>query len=247
MSAHCLAEDAAKSTPNAPIDAGSDINYEQQVRAVALRVAAQEREKKAAERLAAQKKSPTSVTPFKIFKYRKDGAVMFADSAPLKTQYQVIIYNSCFACSASSNVDWYTTKLYVTEFTDTIFQAAQQYSVDPAFIRAVIHAESAFNPLARSRKGAVGLMQLMPDTARDMGVSDVSNPAQNIRGGVKYLAHLLQTFSGNEILAAAAYNAGPTAVTNNGGIPPYEETQTYVKRVKILFDRYKNLKTLANN
>ena len=156
-----------------------------------------------------------------------------------------MIYNSCYACSISSNVDWYRTRLFLTEFNDTIAMAAQTYNVDVGFIRAIIHAESAFNPLARSRKGAMGLMQLMPGTAKDMGVSDTTDPEQNIKGGVKYLAGLLQTFKGNETLAAAAYNAGAGAVTRHGGIPPYEETQTYVKRVKILTDRYKNQKQLA--
>jgi soluble lytic murein transglycosylase-like protein len=135
----------------------------------------------------------------------------------------------------------------LAEFGDLISKAANQYSVDPALIRAIIHAESAFNPLARSRVGAMGLMQLMPETARDLGVLDRTNPAQNINGGVKYLAQLMQTFNGNEALVAAAYNAGPTAVVSNGGIPPYEETKTYVKRVKILYERYKNQKVFAKN
>lgn len=185
--------------------------------------------------------------PLRIFKYRKNGTVVFADSAPSKTYYEVIVYNSCYACNVHSKVDWRSTRLYLTEFSDPISQASRQYNVEEAFIRAIIHAESAFNPLARSRKGAMGLMQLMPTTAQDMGVRDATSPIQNIQGGVKYLAYLLQTFNGNQILAAAAYNAGPGAVTRHGGIPPYEETQTYVKRVKILSDRYKNQKILATN
>lgn|GEM_PF-373516 len=184
---------------------------------------------------------------FKIFKYKKDGAVIFADSVPYKTKYEVIVYNSCYACSITSSVNWYNTRLRLSEFADAINLAAKQYGVNPGFVRAIIHAESAFNPMARSRKGAMGLMQLMPGTAKDMGVMDLTNPEQNIKGGVKYLAGLLQTFSGNETLAAAAYNAGPGAVARYGGIPPYEETQTYVKRVKILADRYKNQPQLAVN
>lgn len=185
--------------------------------------------------------------PLRIFKYRKNGTVVFADSAPFKTHYEVIVYNSCYACTVNSKVDWRSTRLYLNEFRDPIAQASRQYNVEEAFIRAIIHAESAFNPLARSRKGAMGLMQLMPNTAQDMGVRDASSPIQNIQGGVKYLAYLLGKFNGNQILVAAAYNAGPGAVTRHGGIPPYEETQTYVKRVKILSDRYKNQKILATN
>lgn len=223
-------------------------DFEQQVRDVAARTAAEARAKKAEER-AARINAPaaSSGEALRVFKYRKGESVVFADSAPYKTRYEVIVYNSCYACAITSSIDWFNTRLHLTEFSDTIAQAARMYQVDPAFIRAVIHAESAFNPLARSRKGAMGLMQLMPDTARDMGVSDSTNPAQNIQGGVKYLAFLLQTFNGNQMLATAAYNAGPGAVTRHGGIPPFEETQTYVKRVKILFDRYKNQKVLANN
>jgi soluble lytic murein transglycosylase-like protein len=192
-------------------------------------------------------KPPEVGSAFRIFKYKKDGATIFADSVPYKTKYEVIVYNSCYACSITSSVNWYNTRLRLSEFADTINVVSKQYGVNPGFVRAIIHAESAFNPMARSRKGAMGLMQLMPGTAKDMGVMDLTNPEQNIKGGVRYLAGLLKTFSGNETLAAAAYNAGPGAVTRYGGIPPYEETQTYVKRVKILADRYKNQPQLAVN
>lgn len=227
------------------------VDFEKQVREVAEKTAADARAKKEQDRIerakAASNQSSADGSGLRVFKYKKDGATMFSDSVPYKTQYEVVIYNSCYACSLTSNVNWYNTRLHLTEFSDTIGIAAKQYGVDAGFIRAIIHAESAFNPLARSRKGAMGLMQLMPGTAKDMGVAETANPEQNIKGGVKYLAALLQTFSGNEMLAAAAYNAGPGAVTRYGGIPPYEETQTYVKRVKILADRYKNQKQVAAN
>lgn len=235
----------AEETP-ATLTTNAVRDYEKQVREVAEKTAAEQKAKREQERLS-QSNSSNSGEPFKFFKYRKGGATVFSDSAPYKTKYEVVVYNSCYACAIVSNVDWFSTKLFLNEFSDVIAQASNQYGVDPAFVRAVIHAESAFNPLARSRKGAMGLMQLMPDTAQDMGVKDTANPEQNIRGGVKYLAGLLRTFNGNATLAAAAYNAGPSAVTKHGGIPPYEETQTYVKRVKILYDRYKNQKVLAKN
>lgn len=115
---------------------------------------------------------------------------------------------------------------------------ARRHSVDPALVKAVIHAESAFNTFARSPKGAQGLMQLMPDTARMLGVTKPYTPEDNIGGGVRYLAQLLRNYQGNVTLALAAYNAGPEAVRKHGGIPPYPETRQYVTRVLSLKSRY---------
>lgn len=262
MTGYCIAAESVGSTT----EVASIADYEKQVREVAERTAAEAKAKKDQERLErakvvnsralntpslnsreASSTAAANVESFRVFKFKKDGVTKFTDSVPYKTKYEVVIYNSCYACSIASNVDWYKTRLHLTEFSDTISIAAQAHQVDVGFIRAIIHAESAFNPLARSRKGAMGLMQLMPGTAKDMGVFDTTDPEQNIRGGVKYLAGLLRTFNGNEALAAAAYNSGAGAVTRYGGIPPYEETQTYVKRVKILAERYKNQKQLAVN
>ncbi len=175
----------------------------------------------------------------RIYKYvNKDGVISFSDRAPMRTRYEVVTY-SCYACNPRSKIDWYTTRLYLEAFDLPIRSAARKYAVDPALVRAVIHAESAFKPDAVSRKGAVGLMQLMPDTAKDMGVEDSTSPPQNIEGGVKYLAWLLDQNNGNVTLATAAYNAGPGAVRRHQGIPPFAETQTYVRRVKILHERYR--------
>jgi len=181
----------------------------------------------------------TSVT---VFKYtNRSGVTSFSDRAPGNTRYEVIQYSlTCYACNLKSTVDWYTIPLQLHAFRDTIKTAASKYGVDPALVRAVIHAESAFRPKAKSKKGALGLMQLMPATARDMGVVNPLSPEENIHGGVRYLAWLLEKNSGNTLLATAAYNAGPGAVKRFNGIPPYEETRTYVKRVKILHNRYKN-------
>ncbi len=125
-----------------------------------------------------------------------------------------------------------TTGSRSEQFDDLIEQNATAHGVSPHLVRAVIQQESAFNPLARSHKGAMGLMQLMPDTAAELGVLNPYNPAENIRGGVTYLKGLLGEFAQNVELALAAYNAGPTAVQRYGTIPPYRETRNYVARIK---------------
>ena len=181
---------------------------------------------------------PASV---KVFKYtNRSGTPSFSDRAPADLKYRVIeVTLSCYACNLRSKVDWHSTPLHLEAFRGTINTAASSYGVDPALVRAVIHAESAFKPNAKSRMGALGLMQLMPGTASDMGVADPLSPEENIHGGVRYLAWLLQKNNGNTVLATAAYNAGPAAVERHNGIPPYEETETYVRRVKILHGRYR--------
>ena len=177
----------------------------------------------------------------KVYKYTdRSGATSFSDRAPAKQDYQVVtVLLSCYACNPRSTVDWHNTPLHLSAFKTSIDAAAKDFGIDPALVRAVIHAESAFQPNARSRVGALGLMQLMPDTASDMGVSNPLSPEENIQGGVRYLAWLLEKTRGNTTLATAAYNAGPGAVERHNGIPPYAETQTYVKRVRILHARYR--------
>ena len=145
---------------------------------------------------------------------------------------------TCAACDVHSKIDWNSVALNITSYGDAISSASTEFGVDEALLRAIIHAESAFNPRALSVAGAQGLMQLIPGTARDMGVLDAFDANQNIRGGARYLAMLLRNFNGNERLAAAAYNAGPGAVQKYNGVPPYDETQVYVERVGMLRKRY---------
>ena len=119
-----------------------------------------------------------------------------------------------------------------TQYDELIAQHASRHALSPDFVRAVIQAESAFNPRARSIKGAMGLMQLMPSMAADYQVTDAYDPAQNIRAGVAYLKSLLTRFNDDQSLALAAYNAGPGAVEKYGRtVPPYRETRAYVARI----------------
>lgn len=116
-------------------------------------------------------------------------------------------------------------------YAEEISDAANRYGVNPDLVQSVIRVESAFNPSAVSRKGARGLMQLMPQTASSLGVRDSFNPGQNIDGGVRHLRNLIDRYGGNLPLALAAYNAGAQAVDWYRGIPPYPETQLYVRRI----------------
>ncbi|MFQ5697905.1 MAG: transglycosylase SLT domain-containing protein [Myxococcota bacterium] len=119
-----------------------------------------------------------------------------------------------------------------------IARAGARNRVSPALVKAVVHAESNFDRRAISRKGARGLMQLMPRTARSLGVSDPFDARQNIYAGSRYLRELIGRYSGNLRLALAAYNAGPGAVGRHSGVPPYRETRGYVRRVLTLYRRY---------
>ena len=125
------------------------------------------------------------------------------------------------------------------EINELIDKYADKNGLDSDFVKAVINQESGFNPNATSRCGAMGLMQLMPYTAEGLGVTNAYDAEQNIMGGTKYLKGLMDRFDNNKSLALAAYNAGPNAVKKYGGIPPYAETQNYVKKVLSNYDRMK--------
>ena len=184
-----------------------------------------------------------------VYAYIEDGVRHYSSVRPrggTPTALETIRFSymeTCYACAAKPGVDFGRVRLNPTAFDSEIASASSKYGVDEAVVRAIIHAESSFNPKARSRVGAQGLMQLMPATARRFGVEDAYEPAQNIRGGVQYLAWLLKRFDGNLTLAAAGYNAGEGAVDKYKGVPPYSETQRYVQRVGVLAERYRG--TLA--
>ena len=126
-----------------------------------------------------------------------------------------------------------------SEINELIEKYADKNGLDSDFVKAVIKQESGFNPNATSKCGAMGLMQLMPSTAQGLGVTNAYDAEQNIEGGTKYLKGLMDRFDNNKSLALAAYNAGPNAVKKYGGIPPYMETQNYVKSVLSNYDKMK--------
>ena len=131
------------------------------------------------------------------------------------------------------------TSISRSEINDLITKYSDKNGLDEDFVKAVINQESGFNPNATSHCGAMGLMQLMPATAQGLGVTNAYDAEQNIEGGTKYLKGLMDRFNNDKSLALAAYNAGPNAVQKYGGIPPYAETQNYVKSVLSKYDRMK--------
>jgi len=145
-----------------------------------------------------------------------------------QTKVQQVAYVPRGAASSPAPV---SSRNVPSAYVDMIKSACDRHGIDPALVHAIVKVESDFNPYALSRKGAMGLMQLMPQTALNMNVKNSFNPNENIDGGVKYLRYLIDRYEGNLQLALAAYNSGETAVRKWGTVPPFRETQNYVERI----------------
>jgi soluble lytic murein transglycosylase-like protein len=168
----------------------------------------------------------------------ENGITVYTDSKPDSSRYRVRNLGCYGTCR--TGVDWDRTPLKNGEFADEVAAVADVFGIDSALIRAVMHVESWFQVDAVSSAGAQGLMQLMPGTQARFGVSDPFDPLDNISAGAAYLAWLLEEFNGDLTRAIAAYNAGENAVRRHGGIPPFAETREYVRRVNIMYRRYRS-------
>lgn len=166
-----------------------------------------------------------------IYKYEDDEGVLHFTDTPTDHRFKIFMRDIKKDKQLRTHFRLTNCAGNPAEFEPIINSCALEYGVDKSLVKAVIHAESGYDPNAVSVKGASGLMQLMPNTARSLRVGNSLDPAENIRGGVRYLRFLLDTFKGDESLALAAYNAGLTRVAQYGGVPPYTETRNYVAKV----------------
>lgn len=175
-----------------------------------------------------------------IYAFRGDGGVVYYTNVPGKGRFKVRLP---LRDKENARVKKQKTVQAASDhqkltYESTIAAAGELFAVDPDLIRAVIKAESNFNPLAVSHKGAAGLMQLMPGTAEELGVADPFDPVENIHGGTRYLSQLLDALNGSLPLALAAYNAGPLRVIGTNRIPPIPETRDYVARVLRYYKKF---------
>ena len=166
-----------------------------------------------------------------IYKYEDEEGVLHFTDAPTDKRFKIFMRDLKKDQKLRTSFRLAGCARNPEEFEPIINSCALEYGVNKSLVKAVIHAESGYNPTAVSPKGAQGLMQLMPKTAQGLKVANSFDPADNIRGGVRYLRFLLDTFKGDETLALAAYNSGLSKVAKFGGIPPYQETRNYVAKV----------------
>ena len=174
-----------------------------------------------------------------IYRYIDENGMIHFTNCPRDPKFQLYIRESKEDVGIEPPASMPAVSVDPKNFDSLISEFAKKYAVDFALIKAMIRAESGFNPRAVSRKGAKGLMQLMPETALRMNVSNAFNPKENIEGGVRYFKYLLSLFNNDLRLSLAAYNAGENVVAQLGTIPPYRETVDYVRRVLDFYRSYK--------
>lgn len=180
-----------------------------------------------------------------IYRYvEKDGTIIYTNVPPPQAKKARRLQGT-FHRAPERSRPVKARRITSSEFDAYIEAAAKKYRIPGPLLWAVMHTESNFDPNAVSRKGASGLMQLMPKTAEEMYVKDIFDVRENIEGGARYLRVLANKFDGDMVKMAAAYNAGPDAVVKYGGIPPYAETQAYVRKVVALYFQYKEQARLA--
>jgi soluble lytic murein transglycosylase len=163
----------------------------------------------------------------------EDGVSHFTNVKPVGKKYDILLYGSDERSRGELLPDQ-------SRFDELIWRFAGEQCVDPHLVKAIVKVESNFNPYAVSRKGAKGLMQIMPETQRLLGVRDPFDPLENLNAGIRYFRYLLDFFQANTELALAAYNAGPQRVLELGSVPAFEETREYVKRVISYYRRFKS-------
>ncbi len=170
-----------------------------------------------------------------VYKYVDENGVVCYTDAPMGKKTVRVLKENHVAAKQPKETGKAVSSVTDEDYSGYVQQAAAKYEIEPDLIHAVIKTESNGNHRAVSRKGAMGLMQLMPSTAYDMNVANPFNPEENIEGGTKYLKQLLEKFNGDLTLALAAYNAGPKTVEKYGNVPPISETKQYVKKIISLF------------